>query len=250
MSMKNTLLNIHHVRGMLDARECYFLNRLAQKVASEWGKECMLCEIGSFCGKSTISIAQALVKQDAGVLYAVDWHEGSPSFPDFGTEKYQSTYHELIKNLERFKVEKRVRVVKKRSEEAMQDVPDGLHFLWIDGLHSYDGVKADFNNYEHKLIRGGFLLFHDACWTEWQEPFRLIKNEVLPNAEYNFYAMVGNTLVFRREKNTLSKFKRDVLCGLCEFVSGINRPLHKKAVSFVLFRLTTFYTIFFHNWRR
>ena len=250
VQMEYKSADIEKIRGMLHPREGYFLNRLAEKVVRENGDRAVLCEIGSFCGKSTVAIGKALAHCNAGILYAVDWHEGSPSFKGFGTKDYRSTYTELLGNLEEAGVKERVRVVKKRSEAAVHDVPGELHFLWIDGLHSYDGVKADFDNYQGKLVPGGFLLFHDACWTEWQEPFRFIKDEVLQNQEYNLYAMVGNTLIFRKENNTLRHYLRKILCGLCEFVSGDNRPLHKKAVSFILFRLTTYHTILFHNWRR
>jgi predicted O-methyltransferase YrrM len=40
-----------------------------------------------------------------------------------------------------------------------------IDFLMIDGDHSYDGVKADFNLY-HKLVRkGGIIAFHDILDT-------------------------------------------------------------------------------------
>jgi predicted O-methyltransferase YrrM len=41
-----------------------------------------------------------------------------------------------------------------------------IDFLMIDGDHSYDGVKADFELY-HKLVRkGGIIAFHDILDTE------------------------------------------------------------------------------------
>jgi len=248
--IKNPYAEMEQIRGMLDLRECIFLNRLAEKVVQEQGENCVLCEIGSFCGKSTISIAKALVKHNVGTLYAVDWHEGSPSLPGFGTKDYKTTYNEYLENIEKFSVQDKIRTIKKKSEESVNDVPNEIHFLWIDGLHTYDGVKADFTNYEGKLVRGGFLLFHDACWTTWTDPFKLIKDKALYNRDYNFYAMVGNTMIFRKEENQMNKFTRNILCALCEFVSGMDRPLHKKIVSFILFRLTTHYTMLFHNWNR
>jgi cephalosporin hydroxylase len=36
-----------------------------------------------------------------------------------------------------------------------------LDLLFIDGDHSYDGVKADFNNYSPLLREGGLIVFHD-----------------------------------------------------------------------------------------
>ena len=246
--MKEIFLEIRQIRGMLNVRECMFLNRLAEKVVVDSNEGAVLCEIGSFCGKSTVSIAKALVKHNAGTLYAVDWHEGSPSLPGFEIGEYKSTYSEYLQNIEKFDVSKRIRTIKKKSEDSVGDVPQQIHFLWIDGLHSYNGVKADYSNYEGKLIKGGFLLFHDACWTTWVSPFRFIKDEVLNNPNYNFYAMTGNTIIFKKEDNRMGGLKKRILSALCEFVSGENRPWYKKVVSFILFRLTTYYTVWFHNW--
>lgn len=36
-----------------------------------------------------------------------------------------------------------------------------LDFLFIDGDHSYNGVKADFDNYHHFVRPGGIIAFHD-----------------------------------------------------------------------------------------
>lgn len=35
--------------------------------------------------------------------------------------------------------------------------------LFIDGDHSYEGVKADFNNYSPFVRSGGIIAFHDIC---------------------------------------------------------------------------------------
>lgn len=37
----------------------------------------------------------------------------------------------------------------------------------IDGDHSYEGVKADVDNYLPYLADGGFLLFHDSALPDW-----------------------------------------------------------------------------------
>lgn len=42
------------------------------------------------------------------------------------------------------------------------DFPEPLDVLFIDGDHSYDGVKADFERHEPNVKKGGIILFHDA----------------------------------------------------------------------------------------
>lgn len=41
-----------------------------------------------------------------------------------------------------------------------------LDFLFIDGDHSYEGVKSDFDEYRELVRRGGLIAFHDIKDTE------------------------------------------------------------------------------------
>jgi len=36
-----------------------------------------------------------------------------------------------------------------------------IDFLFLDGDHTYDGVKKDFENYSHFVRKGGLIGFHD-----------------------------------------------------------------------------------------
>lgn len=38
-----------------------------------------------------------------------------------------------------------------------------VDFLFIDGDHSYEGVKADFETYSRLVRPGGLIVFHDIC---------------------------------------------------------------------------------------
>lgn len=46
-------------------------------------------------------------------------------------------------------------------EQISKFFPDGIDFLFIDGDHSYDGVKQDFQNYSPLVKKGGIIAFHD-----------------------------------------------------------------------------------------
>jgi predicted O-methyltransferase YrrM len=41
--------------------------------------------------------------------------------------------------------------------------PQGIDFLFIDGDHTYEGVKKDFEMYSPLVRRGGLVAFHDIC---------------------------------------------------------------------------------------
>ena len=53
-------------------------------------------------------------------------------------------------------------VIAGRSEECFHLVPDDFDIIFIDGNHSRNAVILDTFNYERKVVKGGFLMFHDT----------------------------------------------------------------------------------------
>lgn len=51
----------------------------------------------------------------------------------------------------------------KSTQELLEKALDGRHvdLLFIDGDHSYKGVKQDFCTYSHFVKEGGLVVFHD-----------------------------------------------------------------------------------------
>jgi predicted O-methyltransferase YrrM len=51
------------------------------------------------------------------------------------------------------------------TREALKEIlpPRGIDFLFIDGDHTYEGVKADFEMYSPLVRRGGMVALHDIC---------------------------------------------------------------------------------------
>lgn len=50
-----------------------------------------------------------------------------------------------------------------RSEDIYRHIPDNLDFIYIDGDHSYEGVKKDIELYWPKVRKGGVFGGHDFC---------------------------------------------------------------------------------------
>lgn len=65
--------------------------------------------------------------------------------------------------------------------------PELLDFLFIDGDHSYEGVKNDFEKYSVLVKKGGFIAFHDIV-------------ELGPDSPTDYY--VGGVPKFWREIKT------------------------------------------------
>ena len=61
---------------------------------------------------------------------------------------------------------------KKSTQKTVEEILDGnkLDFLFIDGDHSYDGVKRDFELWSSLVKIGGVIALHDIVPGQIQEP--------------------------------------------------------------------------------
>lgn len=140
------------IPGWLSNREAELLYAITRKHAGN------IVEIGSFKGRSTAVIAQALIDSEkpsgaSGRVYAIDPHVDGGSSPEL-----------LKENLVKHGVDKQVDMIVKTSEEAHQGWTAPVDFLWIDGDHSGEMVEKDFLLWEPHLKTGGVIAFHDATF--------------------------------------------------------------------------------------
>ncbi len=130
-----------------------------------------LLEIGSYCGKSTICLAQAMADSNA-LLFALDHHRGSeehqpgeffhdPELFDEAVEQ-MDTFREFRRNLERAGLSDRVVPLVTTSELAARHWATPLGMVFIDGGHSLDAALTDYRCWAGHLVRGGTLAIHDV----------------------------------------------------------------------------------------
>lgn len=103
-------------------------------------------EIGVFTGY----FSEVMFKNIPALhLYCVDiW----------GERKYQRAEEECLERLKPYNTT----IIKKYSVEAAKDVPDdSLDFVYIDGAHDYDNVKADIQAWAPKIRVGGIIAGDD-----------------------------------------------------------------------------------------
>lgn len=87
-------------------------------------------------------------------------HNGPEDWAD-----WPHTQHEALarQRLQPFGL--RCQIFKGYSIEAAATAQDGsLDFVFLDGDHSEEGVRADIAAWRPKIRRGGMLLGHDAAW--------------------------------------------------------------------------------------
>lgn len=134
----------------------------------------ILVELGSHNGLSYFAFCQSIVDHDIdGLTYAVDNWEGEEhaGFHD------QSVYNDVMQH-NRDHYRGFSYPLKMMFNDALAHFEDqSIDLLHIDGLHTYEAVKEDFNNWYPKVAPGGIMLFHDtaarikdfAVWKFWDE---------------------------------------------------------------------------------
>lgn len=110
-------------------------------------------EIGVFEGVNTVLIAKSLALN--AKLFAID---------PFFKGKIGVCYHKLIAKhmLRKYRIQKKVNLLEKFSYEAINDVGNKIDFIFIDGDHSYEGLKRDWDDWFPKIKKNGYILLHDT----------------------------------------------------------------------------------------
>jgi SAM-dependent methyltransferase len=132
----------HDAAGWLAECEGRELARLAE------GKSVL--EIGSFCGRSTICLAQT-----AKAVAAVDTFDGR------GTLTPGDTYELFRTNLGRYGVAAKVQSYRGESAETLPLLPPVYDLVFVDGSHDRESVSRDAALARGVLKPGGLLAFHD-----------------------------------------------------------------------------------------
>jgi len=158
------LTRAYEFEGYLFPIEGYALMYLAE----HGGGQGVIVEIGSFKGRSTCWLAAGAKEARGEKVYAVDHFCGSlehqPGQPhqDTSIVEHGSTFPEFQQNIRQAELEEYVAPLCKASAEAVKEWRGPIRLLFIDGDHSYEAVRQDFELWTPFLIRGGILCLHDV----------------------------------------------------------------------------------------
>lgn len=135
----------------MDLDEATWLYKLIKMLKRRDGN-CNIIEIGTYYGGSTILMLGA-----GGTVTTVD-NYSSKTFKNFIGDPVES----VTNTAKEFELENNLTIIKGDSRtHPNKDMKCDL--LLIDGDHSYEGVKADYNHWIPTLKDNGHLLFHDSC---------------------------------------------------------------------------------------
>ncbi|HEY6341556.1 MAG TPA: class I SAM-dependent methyltransferase [Bryobacteraceae bacterium] len=154
-----------------------------------------MVELGTFYGESYFGFCQAIAENSIPCeCYAVDTWEGDTHGGFYGPEIFADVQRYNTANYDAFS-----RLIRSPFDEALDSFgSESIDILHIDGHHSYEAVRHDFESWYPKVRSGGLILFHDIAvrnpgfgvWRLWDELARV-------NASFAFSHSFGLGIVYK-----------------------------------------------------
>ncbi|MBU6148958.1 MAG: class I SAM-dependent methyltransferase [Verrucomicrobia bacterium] len=150
---RRILDQIHGISGLGDG--AYVLQGV---IRAE--KPNVVVEIGSASGWSACVMGCAIKANGLGHLYAIDPHK----ITEWNDGKVHDTFPVMRHNLRKLGLDKIVTIIRKTSQDAACKWEQKIDLMFIDGDHSYEGVKKDWELFQPHFHYYTVVIFHDTIW--------------------------------------------------------------------------------------
>lgn len=137
-------------------------------------KPSCLVELGTHKGDSYLAFCEAVERYSPATrCFAIDTWAGDEHAGYYGDEVLEQLRGKHDRLYGNFST-----LIRSTFDDALAQFPDGsVDLLHIDGLHTYEAVRHDFEAWKNKLSECGIVLFHDTAihkadfgvWQLWEE---------------------------------------------------------------------------------
>jgi len=195
-------------------------------------------ELGVHNGASFFAACQSVVQESLSTrCIAIDHWEGDPHAGIHDLDTFQAFARTMNSHYSGFAA-----YIKATFDEALRHVDDAeVDLLHLDGFHTYEAVKHDFESWAPKLSDGAVVMLHDineyrgsfGAWRFWKELENRYPNRTLflgndhglgvvflgGNQREEVRTLLGwlstpaNTSFFQQHFSTLSEFQRRSITG-------------------------------------
>ena len=186
------------VPGMIDLRSGQNLYMLCymQQLTGD------VVEIGSWQGRSTIFLGNAVKDSSNGTMYAIDHFRGNLGKEDF--YKVDGSLDDLaekfLANVSAADLNDHVQLLDMSAEDAASRLAKTrIRFLFIDGDHTYEGVKRDIELFFPLLQKGAIVVFDDY-FDGFPGLLKAVEESVIENKLYSKIFYYQHTLVIEIQK--------------------------------------------------
>lgn len=205
--MTDVLAAFEAAKGFMPVDEGLALYAAAKEAAAGLGLP--LLEVGTYCGRSTILLADA-ARSAGTVAVTVDHHRGSEeqqpgweyhdaSLVDPATGR-MDTLPQFRRTLYAAGLEDDVIAVVGRSPQVAKLWRQPLGLVFIDGGHTDEHAGADFEGWAPLVAEGGLLAVHDVFPDPadgGQAPYRVYRR-ALSGGDFTEVSATGSLRVLRR----------------------------------------------------
>jgi hypothetical protein len=157
----------------------------------------IIVELGTHSGNSYFTFCQAVQENKLSTLcYAIDTWQGEAHAGYYDETVFNNVNKYNQENYRGFSY-----LLRTTFDEAVKQFADNsIDLLHIDGLHTYEAVKNDYETWLPKVKEGGVILFHDICcrhaefgvWQLWAEIESKNKNTLILPHSYGLGVLVKN----------------------------------------------------------
>jgi predicted O-methyltransferase YrrM len=194
-------------KGFLSEDEGLKLFDLAREAA----RRAPCLEVGTYCGKSSLFLAEGCRASGQHPLFCIDHHLGSveqqPGEEYFDPDLYDAqeqvftTLHAFMSNVRRAGLSDWTIPIVTNSARMSKYWPEqSLSLVFIDGGHSVEDVSQDYHGWNSKIIAGGYLCFHDIYQNPddgGQAPYHMFE-QARKTGLWGYVTQVGSLGILRR----------------------------------------------------